>query len=977
LTMRVLIHPDPHSDIGEGGIQTVLRAYVKHFPKHGIEIVKPGDRHDLVVSHAGAGVTDKPDAPLVAHCHGLYWTAGFNATDAEYGMNAQVIHSLRLADEIIVPSNWVAETLKRELRMSPWVIGHGIDWEDWQQGPERAGYVLWNKNRPTDACDPSTVNLLASRAPSELFVTTFAAPKRPDNVLVCGPMAHADMKVAIQRAGVYLATTKETYGIGILEAMAAGVPVLGFDWGGARDLVHHGVTGYLAAPNDYEDLLFGLHYCRHNAAELGDAAKEAARLHDWGTVVETMRDTVFVSALAGREPTSVAIVIPAYNTGRFIADAIDSALSQTRQPDVIVVVDNGSTDDTLSIAKRYEERSEGLVKVIQEGQKGVAHARNAGIAAYRTKYVCCLDSDDSIEPEFLEMLLPYLETHPLTGIAYSGLKLLHGDGHTVLSPWPSEYDYSRQLEGFNQVPTCCVFRREAWERVGGYRQRYAPTGAGTEDAEFWLRLGAYGYGGKRVTPAPLFTYRAGAGITARPDYQEVDWTAWHPWTKDGQHPFASVAKPRHMAHDVRNYDMPLVSVVIPCGPGHTKHLVDALDSLEAQTLRRWEAIVVFNDGESRVESGKLMRAYPYVRTMYTNGPVGAGAARNIGARLAQAPYLLFLDADDWLKPQALASLLTAAIRDESIAYSDYLGHAFIDADLAQKMSRAGRLLEYRQGDGQAVIAYRAADYDCERALRQPEYKNGEFYIWNLVSSLVRKDWHEEIGGFDEGMESWEDWDYWLRLARAGKCFSRVPLPLVEYRFYTGNRREDGRQLASYLVEYLTDKLGRETAMPCGGCSKRKTTKPALTIQTPMLGTFGGTLMSSSDMVLVQLNDGNQGQHPIVGSVTRTNYGYRATGDQFLITQRDYEAMADRFNLVETVKVEEIERIEKVAAVRPHSVAAIPGARPSTVKLLEEAGITTVPAVIAAGKSGLMAVEGIGERTATDLLEAAKNMRKTE
>ena len=101
----------------------------------------------------------------------------------------------------------------------------------------------------------------------------------------------------------------------------------------------------------------------------------------------------------------------------------------------------------------------------------------------------------------------------------------------------------------------------------------------------------------------------------------------------------------------------------------------------------------------------------------------------------------------------------------------------------------------------------SAEYDCERAQRQPDPK--DMYIWNLITSLVPKAYHAQIGGFDESMESWEDWDYWIRLASVGKCFSRLPELLVVYRFYTGNRRETGLQQYPYLIQYLQDKYKKE------------------------------------------------------------------------------------------------------------------------------------------------------------------------
>ena len=94
-------------------------------------------------------------------------------------------------------------------------------------------------------------------------------------------------------------------------------------------------------------------------------------------------------------------------------------------------------------------------------------------------------------------------------------------------------------------------------------------------------------------------------------------------------------------------------------------------------------------------------------------------------------------------------------------------------------------------DGLTAIYYKAPGYDVERAQGQPHGDPARVYTWNLITSLLPKAWHEEIGGFDERMDSWEDVDYWWRLAKAGKCFRRVEEPLVVYHFYTGKRRDFG------------------------------------------------------------------------------------------------------------------------------------------------------------------------------------------
>jgi hypothetical protein len=112
---------------------------------------------------------------------------------------------------------------------------------------------------------------------------------------------------------------------------------------------------------------------------------------------------------------TVSVIIPTYNRAGFIGEAIDSALNQTRVPDEIIVVDDGSTDDTPRVLSAYQAP----VRVIRQENRGRSAARNAGLAAARSDAVIFLDSDDTLLPTNIERLAKVLEENPLVGVAYS------------------------------------------------------------------------------------------------------------------------------------------------------------------------------------------------------------------------------------------------------------------------------------------------------------------------------------------------------------------------------------------------------------------------------------------------------------------------------------------------------------------------------------------------------------------------------
>jgi glycosyltransferase involved in cell wall biosynthesis len=198
---------------------------------------------------------------------------------------------------------------------------------------------------------------------------------------------------------------------------------------------------------------------------------------------------------------------------------------------------------------------------------------------------------------------------------------------------------------------------------------------------------------------------------------------------------------------------------------------------------------------------------------------GAGAARNLGAMFARAPFLVFLDADDWLYPECLMTMLQAWNMDEAIIYTDYVGKATVDDPslLAEDLQK--NLYQWDEKTKDAIIGYRAGDYNCKKAQIQPEYDEEKVmpYIWCNVTCLVPKAWHDEIDGFDESMETWEDLDYHWRMAKAGKCYVRVAEELMVYRFNTGKRRQEGLHTYPKIVEYLEDKYKEIDIVGCG-CS---------------------------------------------------------------------------------------------------------------------------------------------------------------
>ena len=140
-----------------------------------------------------------------------------------------------------------------------------------------------------------------------------------------------------------------------------------------------------------------------------------------------------------RNNPPVSVLMPAYNTEKYIAEAIDSVLKQNLQVFELIIVDDGSTDGTAEVIKKYQDR-DSRIKYFYQPNSGVAAARNRCIAEATGKYLTFLDSDDWWEPVFLEKMLSPLEQDKKVNFVYSFYRSVYPDGRT-------EYGSAGKKEG--------------------------------------------------------------------------------------------------------------------------------------------------------------------------------------------------------------------------------------------------------------------------------------------------------------------------------------------------------------------------------------------------------------------------------------------------------------------------------------------------------------------------------------------------
>lgn len=204
-----------------------------------------------------------------------------------------------------------------------------------------------------------------------------------------------------------------------------------------------------------------------------------------------------MSSTAAERP-EVAIVVPCYGYARFLPDAIDSVAAQT-YPDLhVVIVDDGSPDDTAAVAARLIAAHPGRrIELVRQPNLGLAAARNAGVRATRSPLVLPLDADDRLEPRAVERLVQALAT---TGAdVATPLGRTFGD---VARPLRTRPATPRRLAANNCLVYASLYRRELFDRIGGYR----PLVPGYEDWDFWLCAAEAGARFTHVDE-PLFCYR--------------------------------------------------------------------------------------------------------------------------------------------------------------------------------------------------------------------------------------------------------------------------------------------------------------------------------------------------------------------------------------------------------------------------------------------------------------------------------------
>jgi len=191
----------------------------------------------------------------------------------------------------------------------------------------------------------------------------------------------------------------------------------------------------------------------------------------------------------------VSVIIPSFNASRYLAEAVNSVLAQDYPNKEVIVVDDGSTDDTLGVVSDFGS----LITVISQGNCGAAAARNKGLKVARGVYVAFLDADDRWFPRKLSRQVRYLEANSQVGMVYSRWDVWHGNSSTPLATYETEEEsipadsveeessgWLYHLLLFDSIihTSSVLIRRSVIEQVGLFHELLR----NGQDYDYWLRV---------------------------------------------------------------------------------------------------------------------------------------------------------------------------------------------------------------------------------------------------------------------------------------------------------------------------------------------------------------------------------------------------------------------------------------------------------------------------------------------------------
>ena len=344
--------------------------------------------------------------------------------------------------------------------------------------------------------DPYRVALLAGSEPARALAAEILRGLRELDSrfsveILGGPDVEDELDNAVAQTSVLVVTgpVADDQADLVIRAKKAGAVVVAADGGAAAEVILPDYDGVLL--EEAPDSPAFAKACVAQILRLRDDRELAERLRaramteplSWHAIArQWVAHWRRLAAPADATPPRVSVVMGVWNEARYVEEAIDSILGQTVWDLELIVVNDGSTDETAEILRRYRD---GRLRVIDQANTGLWAALNRGLREVRGGLVARMDGDDITHPRRLQYQLDFLETHPDVAVVGTACYKIDAAGRIfMLYPEPTDdRAIKRRLADANPfIHPSVLIRREALDRVGGYRCYEA------EDYDLFLRI---------------------------------------------------------------------------------------------------------------------------------------------------------------------------------------------------------------------------------------------------------------------------------------------------------------------------------------------------------------------------------------------------------------------------------------------------------------------------------------------------------
>ena len=457
----------------------------------------------------------------------------------------------------------------------------------------------------------------------------------------------------------------------------------------------------------------------------------------------------------------ISVIGAVYNGEKYLEDALQSIFAQTFYDFEYIMVNDASTDGSAECLSRINDPR--LRIITNNEQLGLTKSLNIAASQARGEFLARMDADDISLPHRFQLQIDFLQSHPKIAMVGSSYYVINEEG-AILMLLPVLTDPRQINEGLLKQNWfghgSVIMRKSVFDELGGYNEQFIYA----QDYDLWLRIS------ERYSLAnieePLYCWRkTSVCISQVKGAQQMDYA---------RRALSEARKRRGLGDDPLNssviaHHYPLVSVIVPTY-NRPQMLADALKSIANQTWDDFEVIII-NDGgidvTDVIKSSGIAEKINYI-SLGRNSE--RSYVRNAGLKLARGKYIAYLDDDDIYYPDHLQTLIDTLKQSGNRA-------AYSDAYRAVQVLADGKFKTIRR----ELIFYE--DFSINALLVHNQFPN--------LCVMHERSLINEIGYFDESLNTHEDWDYWIRIGL--KCpFVHVKKITAEY-----THRNDESNTTSY------------------------------------------------------------------------------------------------------------------------------------------------------------------------------------